>query len=303
MINLSIIVPVYKVEKFLIKCIDSILSQTYENFELILIDDGSPDNCHKICDEYAEKDKRVIVIHQKNLGVSAARNAGMDIAKGEYIGFIDSDDYIVPEMYEMMINRMEKNHCDLVICGYDYVDEQGNVNRAFEIKEDEVLSQREVMYKQYDILPTIRFGIWNKLFKRELIQNLRFPVGVHSAEDGVFLCEYLKKIKSALFIHQPYYKNCERIGSATRGGLDEYELINALKIHKQMAIDVKKVYPDVYPHAFSFYIDICLRYYSLVKDDKMLSLKVRKIVKKEKMNVLFCNDMSLKARISYLLRY
>lgn len=103
----SIIVPVYKVEKFLPKCIESVLNQTYTDFELILVDDGSPDKSPEICDKYAELDKRVVVIHQKNAGVSAARNAGLENAKGEYIGFVDPDDWIAPKMYEQMIFAME----------------------------------------------------------------------------------------------------------------------------------------------------------------------------------------------------
>ena len=111
--ELSIIVPVYKVEPYLRRCIDSILAQTFRDFELILIDDGSPDNCGAICDEYAAKDSRIIVIHQKNQGVSAARNAGLDIAKGTYLGFVDSDDWIEPEMYETMIATAKEKQVDV----------------------------------------------------------------------------------------------------------------------------------------------------------------------------------------------
>lgn len=108
----SIIIPVYKVEKYLSKCIESILKQTYFDLELILVDDGSPDKCPEICDTYASKDERVVVIHQKNAGVSAARNAGLEKAKGEYIGFVDPDDWIAPEMYEKMIQAMENSEVE-----------------------------------------------------------------------------------------------------------------------------------------------------------------------------------------------
>ena len=123
--ELSVIVPVYKVEKYLSKCIDSILAQTFTDFELILIDDGSPDRCGEICDEYAAKDSRIIVIHQQNKGVSAARNAGLEIAKGKYIGFVDSDDWIEPEMYQILIATANETASELVICGSKQRDESG----------------------------------------------------------------------------------------------------------------------------------------------------------------------------------
>jgi glycosyltransferase involved in cell wall biosynthesis len=113
---ISIIVPVYKVEKFLSKCVDSILNQTYRNIEIILIDDGSPDNSPAICDEYAEKDNRIKVIHQRNAGLAGARNAGLAICRGEYIAFVDSDDYIEPNMMEAMLNAAVNNDCDIVRC-------------------------------------------------------------------------------------------------------------------------------------------------------------------------------------------
>lgn len=301
--KLSVIVPVYKVEKFLSKCIESILNQTYKDLELILIDDGSPDKCPKICDEYAKKDDRIVVIHKENKGVSVARNTGLDIAKGNYIGFVDSDDFIDNKMYETMISELEMNKCDLAICGYDYVDEDSNVNRPYKISENEILNQHDVMKKQYDINPTIRFGVVNKLYKKDLMGTIRFPIDLHSGEDGVVLFEYLKKVKKAVFVHKPLYKNAERQGSATHGGLKPEDLKNALYMHKKMALYVKEIYSDVYHHAFSFYIDICLRYYNLCKHDKAVSDEICKIIKAEKINVIKCKDLSLKFKVNFLLKY
>lgn len=116
--KISIIVPIYNVEKYLQKCVDSILCQTYKNLEIILVNDGSPDNCPAICDEYAKKDKRIKVIHKQNGGVSSARNAGLDVATGKYVQFVDSDDWVEPEYSKTMINLIEENNCDLGICGY-----------------------------------------------------------------------------------------------------------------------------------------------------------------------------------------
>ena len=121
----SVVVPVYKVEKYINKCIDSIINQTYKNLEIILVDDGSPDRCPQICDEYAKKDNRIKVIHKKNSGLGAARNTGIDAAKGEYIGFVDSDDWIMPNMYEEMVNCCENYQVPICECTISFIDENG----------------------------------------------------------------------------------------------------------------------------------------------------------------------------------
>ena len=113
---ISIIIPVYKVEKYLKRCVDSVIGQTYPNLQIILVDDGSPDNCPQICDEYAAQDKRIEVIHQANAGVSNARNNGLKVAKGDYILFIDSDDYIAPDMCEKMLAFAQQTQADIVVC-------------------------------------------------------------------------------------------------------------------------------------------------------------------------------------------
>ena len=116
--TISVIVPVYKVEPYLKQCVDSIINQTYKNLEIILVDDGSTDNCGKICDEYASKDNRIKVLHIENGGPAVARNAGLDIATGKYIGYVDSDDYIEPDMYETLYNAMIKTNAGLVVCNW-----------------------------------------------------------------------------------------------------------------------------------------------------------------------------------------
>ena len=232
----SIIVPVYKVEKFLPKCIESVLNQTYTDFELILVDDGSPDKSPEICDKYAELDKRVVVIHQKNAGVSAARNAGLENAKGEYIGFVDPDDWIAPKMYEQMIFAMEGSNADLAICGYDYYDEDYHVDeqRRYKVRSNEVVDQREIMNRFSDMPPSIRHGVCNKLFKNNLLHTQRFINGLHSSEDVYFLNEYVQKIQSTVIVHHPYYKNLVRQGSATHGGLSIQSLAESFVAHEQI---------------------------------------------------------------------
>lgn len=132
---ISIIVPVYKVENYLSKCLDSMICQTYKNIEIILVDDGSPDNSGKICDDYAKKDSRIKVIHKENGGLSDARNAGLKIATGKYIGFVDSDDYISVEMYEKLYNQAKKEDADIACCNYYRVKMEKNlIKELLEIK-------------------------------------------------------------------------------------------------------------------------------------------------------------------------
>src|SRR5690348_8514297 len=126
--KISIIVPIYDVQKYLFKCIDSILAQTFTDYELILVNDGSPDSCGEICNEFAKKDKRIKVIHKKNGGLSSARNAGLEIAKGEYIGFIDSDDFIHNKMYEILYQNALFHSSDIIICDFLKVNEGEVVN-------------------------------------------------------------------------------------------------------------------------------------------------------------------------------
>lgn len=300
---LSIIVPVYNVERFVKACIDSILNQTLTDFELILVDDGSTDSSPSICDEYAKKDSRIKVIHKANGGVSSARNMGLDVAQSEYVALLDSDDYVAPEMYETMVNHMLEGKYDLVVCGYDYVDEDGTVLRAYKCSDDDVLSKEQFVYEFLKIVPTVRFGTCNKLFKKDLIGDLRYDTNLKSGEDGEFLFRYIKNMsKDTLFVHQPFYKNRERQGSATHGGLSGDALVGGIKMHKRMTNEIKKLYPSLYHHAYAFYIDILLRAYKLSSDNAQFHKDVMKILNSEKINVLFCKEMSIKQRIAFLLK-
>ena len=181
---ISVIVPVYNVEKFLVKCVDSILAQTYTNLEIILVDDGSPDNCPAICDELAKKDNRIKVVHKENGGLSSARNAGLDIAKGEYIGFVDSDDFIAQDMYEYLYNLIEKHNVEVSqIQSYD-VDINYNVlDDGCDQNQGEVLNNLQNISNILQRKGTI--GVVFNLFKKEFIGNLRFKEGFYN-EDMLF---------------------------------------------------------------------------------------------------------------------
>ena len=176
--KISIIVPIYKVEPYLKRCVDSILNQTFTDFECILVDDGSPDNCPQICDEYAKKDKRIRVIHKKNGGLSDARNAGIDIAQGEYLGFIDSDDWIHPQMYEILYQGIVENNVRLSVCAYNETDTE----QEFERIDKPVFELHNGMdFLMADNVTAV--VAWNKLYHRSLFKEIRYPVGrIHEDE-------------------------------------------------------------------------------------------------------------------------
>lgn len=191
---ISIIIPVYNSEKYLVCCLEHIINQTYQNIEIILIDDGSKDGSSKICDEYARKDKRIKVIHKQNNGAAAARNTGLDIASGEYIAFVDSDDYIELNMYQEMMKVNQQYDCDLVLCDCYKENESTKIIFTHDIREG--YYDKDMLYKEYfptllmtnsvDYPPTISNCVC--LFKRKLIEenNLRYKEGMRFSEDLLF---------------------------------------------------------------------------------------------------------------------
>lgn len=207
--KVSIIVPIYNAEKYLSNCIDSILHQTYKNIEIILVNDGSTDSSIEICEEYAEKDKRIIIINKKNAGVSSTRNDGISISTGEYIQFVDCDDYIEYNMTEKLVEQMKTN-ADLVICGYKSV-YIGKKNSTIEnhispvigqYKKNEVVNYLGELFKNYFINP-----IWNKLYNTNIIRshNLRFIEDINMGEDLLFNLEYISACSSIKIINESLY--------------------------------------------------------------------------------------------------
>ena len=219
--KISVIVPVYKVEKYLNRCVQSIAAQTYENLEIILVDDGSPDNCGQLCDGWAQKDSRIKVIHKPNGGLSSARNAGVAVATGKYVGFVDSDDYIHPQMYEKLYAALVETGADISICGCDYVDEKTdapdlNMRRRSPLKT-EVLTREQA----YRIISEIKDGYafyvtaWNKLYPRSFFDQLQFKEGfIH--EDEFFVHHLFSRCSRIATISDRLYLYVQRSGSITK---------------------------------------------------------------------------------------
>jgi glycosyltransferase involved in cell wall biosynthesis len=215
--TISIIVPIYNVEQYLHKCIDSILSQTFKDFELILVDDGSPDNCGEICDEYAAKDKRVKVIHKANGGLSDARNAGLNIVKGDYIGFVDSDDWIESNMYEVLLKLCINNKADVSTCLVNF---QNNRNEIEVNKSNvSIFDSKTAIYLLYEGKLN-GFSTWNKLYKKEIFNDLKFPKG-RIYEDAAIMYRVFDVANYIAYINYPLYNYNYREGSITKSNFSE----------------------------------------------------------------------------------
>lgn len=213
---LSIIVPVYKVEPYLRRCIDSIRKQTYKNLQIILVDDGSPDCCGEICDQYSLIDKRILVVHQKNEGLSGARNNGMFFAKGEYIAFVDSDDWLHPRMYEILMSMVREYQLDIARCSvYDTDD----------YKKEKILPSKvlpNVLIKGDDVFDSyfsefLCKVVWNAVYKRNIVEGILSPEGCHS-EDNYVSGRYLYRCKRLMITNQCLYYYYRNPNSVTRGG-------------------------------------------------------------------------------------
>ena len=184
MAEVSIIVPVYQVEKYIRQCVDSILAQTFTDFELILVDDGSKDKSGQICDEYAVLDQRVKVIHKENGGLSDTRNCGMDQAVGNYFMFVDSDDYIAPTMLEYLYKALMNKEADIAVCNFLYFFEEDRKRDFSTNIQSEVLSGAEIFYsRKNERVYGIWTVAWNKLYKRETLGNVRFRFGKYHEDE------------------------------------------------------------------------------------------------------------------------
>ncbi len=238
---ISIIVPIYNVEKYIRQCIENIRCQTYKDLEIILVDDGSPDNCGKICDEYAKLDDRVIVIHKENGGLSSARNAGIDIATGDYLGFVDGDDWIKSDMYESMLKNILNNEADISVCGFylSFV----NLNIPNYNKKELLLLTPEQAIKE--CLNGIKFNVsaWDKLYKKSIFDEIRYPEG-KIYEDAYVIVEILDKCKKVVVDTEPKYYYRQRSGSILQSKYNS-RLIDLIDAFNNNLAIVKRKYPSV----------------------------------------------------------
>lgn len=249
---ISVIVPIYKVERYLHQCVDSILNQTYRNLEVILVDDGSPDGCGQICDAYGAQDSRVRVIHKKNGGLSDARNAGIDIARGDYLAFVDSDDWLEPDTYEAMLSAMERHGAKLVCAGrFDNEEETGACTVGLCPEREEFLPAVPLVRKIFH-WENLDSAAWDKLYARELFREIRYPVG-KAMEDLPTTYRLVLLAGGGVLLPKPVYHYRHRGGSITLSAVSEQNF--HLSEHAALAYeDICKTVPELIPDARYFLI-------------------------------------------------
>lgn len=250
---ISIIVPVYKVEPYLRKCVDSILAQTYRNLEIILVDDGSPDNCGAICDEYAGKDSRVKVIHKENGGLSDARNAGMEIMSGKYVAFVDSDDWIEPQMYQRLLELMEHYEAEMAFAGVaDEVLQDGAVHTVktsnygnTPFAEDKIAAMRRYFLGSW--------AAWDKLYRADLFDGIWYPVGEINEDEAIVLL-LLDRCNKVCYTNELFYHYVRRIDgtSITTSSFSEKKMVWVKHCRDNLAF-IREKYPQLEEYAVARY--------------------------------------------------
>ncbi len=280
---ISVIVPIYNVEKYIRKCIDSIINQTYINLEIILVDDGSPDNCGEICDEYAKKDNRIKVIHKQNGGLSSSRNAGLDIAKGEYISFIDSDDYVAENFIEKLYDVCIKNEADIAEC--DFLKFENDVlnenNQEYSCECYKPIEMQNKIFTKENVKTIV---VWNKLYKKYIYENLRFPEGkINEDEFITYKAFYNCKRNIAVINEKLYYYrfNSESI-MGSKFNVKRLDALEALKERKTFYKEKNE--EELYEKSVAYYQNALKKYYILVRENienpKNYFTKIKKESKK-----------------------
>ena len=300
--EISIIVPVYNVEKYLKRCIDSILNQSFTDFELILVDDGSTDNSGKIIDEYAIKDERIKVIHKENGGQGSARNRGLDIANGNYIGFVDSDDWIHKDMYKCMYQIISEDNTDIVQVGHNTVEEytedkRCNINDLNIICIDNII-EKFADCNSFEILPLI-FPV-NKLYKRRLWNNLRFPEGKF-AEDLRIIYKIYEITNNYKIIDFNFYNYYMSPNSSTRGEFNIKKLED-LEAWEEMLEFFNNKHSDInISNLKAVFCGRLLRYYFWSYEYKNIQVDLKKKFNMNAKYVLNSKKLNCKEKSVYIL--
>lgn len=295
----SIIVPIYNSSKYLDRCVDSILNQKYKQIEVLLINDGSNDNSEEICKKFALKDRRVHVITKKNEGTSATRKLGVNLSKGKFISFVDSDDYIHPNMYERLVIEALKNNADIVQCGFNLVLENGEIIKKRQMKEELIESKYEsslFFARKKNVTNTL----WNKLFSSKLFHDIHFP-NLSLGEDVYLNTQLFGKANRVLTISDAYYYYVLTEGSLVRKSFNKKKL-DSIKAGILMYEYYKKQYPDLIDFAILYICSMAARIYfqigkSNIKEKDKLRSEVKNIF------IKYYNNDVVEKRINDISRY
>lgn len=260
---ISVIVPIYDVEKYLARCVDSIVNQTYKNLEIILVDDGSPDRCPQMCDDYAEKDSRIKVVHKKNGGLSDARNVGIAVATGEYISFIDSDDYVSDDFFECLLDVMNKENSDIAECSVVKFYED---NRFDEFSDDLSVKTYDTQDAMSALIAENPFHqhVWNKLYKTELVKDIPYAVGKLN-EDEFWTYRVFGRANKVARINKTMYYYFQRSSSIMGVGYNIRRL-DALEGKANRQKYIENNFPDLSTQAkIDLYGSCMFAYQSVLK--------------------------------------
>lgn len=301
--QISIIVPVYNAEKYLSRCIDSILIQTYTDFELILINDGSIDGSQDIIEKYSRKDDRIVAINQENMGVSASRNKGISVARGKYIGFVDADDTIEPIMYEKMIGVLSQKDADVVLTNWYIFDNAGRRSAVNLNYRDFVLNHEAFLQKiSHENDCWMIHTVWNKLIKVEMVKKYCFDTQILFGEDTWYSYQILFAATKIAVLSEPLYNYYQFDGSASHGGVKGKNRISHVGIYNRIAKDLKEKGNIIYARdVYKFYLDFILREINSNKHDLEYIDELNKIFRREWFKILKCKGLNLKLKVSYLL--
>lgn len=305
---ISIIVPIYNVEKYLKKCVDSLINQTYKNIEIILVNDGSPDNSALICEEYAKKDKRIVYILQKNKGLSGARNTGIVNSKGKYLIFVDSDDYVDIHFVEDLYRALLEKNADISVCDYQEFEEGTEPSKTYnEEYYIETYTGKEKYKNLYNNLRTAMTVAWNKLYKREIFEEIKYCEGLYH-EDEEIICKILDKASVVAYIDSKNYFYLQRAGSITGNyNLKRKDILVGLKC--KMEFLEKKNYSFLYSRAlYDYYYQLIYQYMMIKKhysEEKETLEKIEKEIEELKSKVLknlFLNPLRKLKVMIYLIK-
>ncbi len=279
--KISIIIPVYNCEQFISDCMNSVLKQTWKDYEIIIVNDGSTDSSGRICDEYAQKDKRITVIHQENHGVSFARNVGLLHATGDVVSFIDGDDTLEPEMYEVLVQAMQKYDADIAHCGYKHIVGE-EVRLVHDTKRVLIQEQQEAL----ECLVSGRFfggGLWSKLFRKDLLCGLTFRESLKINEDILFNYEAFSKAQKTVFVDCALYNYIARFGtSAVFKTPDEKKVKDTCEVSQYIYDGLKEgklkdIASERYIRSLSGYYRYCMHYRK--EECKIIAAKMKEIAK------------------------
>lgn len=307
--KVSVVVPVYNSEKYLRKCVDSILAQTLKDIEIILVDDGSTDQSGAICDEYARK-SNVKVVHQKNSGPAITRNNGINLATGEYIGFVDSDDYIAPEMYEDLYNIANLKNIDIVTCGYNIVQGEKIIPKSIPLEPECIFDEIEI--KKILCKANEKHLLWfpvKSIYRAEIVHknNILFP-NLNNGEETIFILESMLNSKSMYYIDKPYYNYVQTPDSLTRVKYKEnyterLETLYKLKMETYKRHKFSGYEADAYKYTMEHTLPLLLTNEMAHKASVVEKIKVFKVMRNSEMlkhAFKNCSVNVIKSKLKYM---